>query len=236
MSSCGEEKEENVKTEKSVFFVETRLGSEFIWNSVLKKTWQIRSRQDITLTANAVWRVAWVYVKSWDSVQSWQVIAILEDNIGSYGINLERAKNGLERAKINFESTEISLDKQVSDTELNFEKLERNLATLKDSNQNSLLVNEYEWLNSTSALKIQQLDNNIKKAKLDYEIKLIADTQTLAGHKASIKKEFNALVILLDDIVEFSDTLLGITQENKRENDDFDSYLWSKDKTQKNEI
>jgi len=235
LSSCGDKVEEDLKTEKVDFFVKTQIWSDFVWNSVLKKTWQIRSSQDITLTANAVGRVAWVYVKSGDNVESWQVIAILEDNIGSYGINLQRAANWLERAKINYESTGISLDKQIFDAELSLKKFERNLETLRDAEQDSFVNGGYEWLNSTSALRIQQLDNNIKKAKLDYEIKLLADEQTLIGHVANIKKEFNALTILLDDVIEFSDTLLGVSAENKRKNDDFEDYLWASNKTQKSQ-
>ena len=235
LSSCWSKSEEILKNEKVDFFVETQLWSDFLWNSVLKKTWQIRSSQDITLTANAVGRVAWVYVKAGDNVQSWQVIAILEDNIGSYEINLQRALNWLERAKINYDSTEISLDKQIFDADLSLKKLERNLETLRNAEQDSFVSGGYEWLDSTSALRIQQLDNNIKKAKLDYEIKLLADAQTLIGHKANTKKEFNALTILLDDVLEFSDSLLGVTIENKRKNDDFEDYLWASNKTQKSQ-
>ena len=160
------------------------------------------------------------------------MIARLEDNIGSYGISVQRASNSVERAQISYESNKISLDKQVFDAELNLEKLQRNLVALKsDSEQNLLLAednlqnSQYDGLDSTSALQLQQLDNNIEKAKLDYDIKLVADEETVESYKASLKKDYNTLLIFLDDIIEFSDELLGVTELNKDEDNDFEDFL-----------
>lgn len=239
--SCSEEVVEN-KSEKQEFFIETKSGEELSWKIELEKIWRVSSSQDILLSAKANGEVWNVYVKAGDTVQAGQIIAELEDTIGSYELNLQRALNGLERAQINYDSNKISLDKSIYDAELNLEKLERNLVTLREDSEQSLLLAEdafknsqYESLDTKSALQLEQLDNNIEKAKLDYEIKLAADEQTLEGNKVSIKKEFNALTILLDDVVEFSDKLLGVTIENKRENDKFEDYLWAKNTTQKNE-
>lgn len=43
------------------------------------------------------------------------------------------------------------------------------------------------------------------------------------------------MVILLDDIIQFSDELLGVTEKNKYKNDGYDQFLGAKDTTQKRE-
>jgi hypothetical protein len=46
-------------------------------------------------------------------------------------------------------------------------------------------------MDSSSALKLESLDNSIEKSKLDYEIKLSSDMQTVESYKGTLKKEFS---------------------------------------------
>jgi hypothetical protein len=92
----------------------------------------------------------------------------------------------VERATINYESTELSLDKAIFDGQLNLDRLERNLSALRiDSEQNILIAqdtldnSQYGNLDSSSALRLESLDNAIEKSKLDYEIKLSSDAQSI---------------------------------------------------------
>ena len=238
--SCWKVEEENKETKKSNFFVKTHLWSDFLWRTTLKKIGKVTSSQDITLTANANGRVASIYVKSGDKVKAWQIIAKLEDNIWNYEISVNRALNGIERSKINYESTKINLDKQVYDAEANLEKLKRNLGALrKNSEQNILQVEDnlknskYANFDSKSALQLESLDNVIEKSKLDYDIKILADSETVEGYKSTLKKEYNSLLIFLDDIIEFSDEILWVTELNRDENNAFEDFLWAKDSSQK---
>ncbi|MCD5375457.1 biotin/lipoyl-binding protein [Candidatus Gracilibacteria bacterium] len=239
LTSCGEVPED-IQADKVDFFVETLSGKQAGETIILEKTGQVRSGQDISLSSNASGRVAEVYVKTGDSVNAGQVLAVLEDSIGSYGINLQRSGIGVERAKINYESTQLTLDKSVFDAEMNLDTLERNLIALKiDSQQNLLLAkdnldnSQYGNLDSSSALKLESLDNSIEKSKLDYEIKVSSDEQSVEGYKATIKKEFSGLLTTLIDVQEFADSLLGITNTNKNDNDDFENFLGVQDKNQK---
>ena len=225
---------------KQEFIVNTQSGQDFSGSMELEKTGKVSSSQDILLTANAAGRVASVLVKSGDSVQAGQPLATLEDNIGNYGINLERASNGVERAKINYDSTQIQLEKQILDTETSLLTLQRSLVTLKKNSEQSLIQAEdslensqYVSLDSKSALQLEQLDNSIEKSKLDYENKLIVDVETIEGFKSSLKTSFNSFLITLQDVVNFSDELLWITNINKDKNDKYEDFLWSQDSAQK---
>jgi len=231
------EEKEIVKQE---FFVEATSYSDLDNHSSIQKTWKVNSSQDITLSANASGRVSYISVKPGEQIVVGQVLAQLEDNIWNYAINISKASNGVERSKINYDSQKISLDKAVFDAELNLERLERNLETLKKDSEQSLIQakdnlnnNINSGIDSTSALRLQQLDNNIEKAKLDYEIRLTSDAETIESYKVSFKNNYNTLLIFLDDVIQFTDTILSVTEVNKRTNRDFDQFLWAKDRGQK---
>lgn len=185
--SCGNA-DEIVQDQKQDFFIQTQKYEDFSQELSLEKSGKVSSSQDIQLTSQASGRVAALKVKAGDSVSAGQTIALLDDTIGSYSLNLQRAANGVERAKINYESTQLQLQKQVFDSEAQLATLQRNLETLeKDAQQSvkqatdSLQNSQYETLDSRSALQLEQLDNNIEKTKLDIETKKIADKETFAG-------------------------------------------------------
>jgi len=241
LSSCNWVNE-LVKDEKKDFLVETKSFEEFTNETILEKTWKLNSSQDIKLNSQANWRVSSVYVKDWEFVNKWQVLVKLEDSVWSYWINLERAQNWLDRAWINYDSSKINLDKVVFDSEVNLDRLNKNLQALKDNTIENLKLAEttlnnsdYKNLDSSSALQLQKLDNTIEKSELDYQNKLIADTENVNSMYNSLKKEYSTSMIFMDDIINFSDELLGITDNNKDKNDDFEDYLGAKDTMVKNE-
>ena len=228
------------ESKKNKFFIETKKIDELPREVSIKKTWKLASVQDIKLNSNASWRVSSILFKAWDKVKIGQPIILLEDNIWNYAINLAKAKNSLEAAKINYDSSNINFLKQIFDSEINLEKLNKNLEALKKESKQTIkkakddLENsKYSSLDSKSALELEKIDNNIEKQKLDYDNKLISDMETIDWFKASLRKDYNSLFILLDDIIEFSDKLLWVTKENKDENDSIEDYLWWDNRKQK---
>lgn len=242
LASCGKEVE--VKEEKKKdFVVNVTEFNEFSTEAILNKTWKISSSQDISMSSNVSWRVWNILVRDGDTVQQWEILAVIDDTIANYGISVSRARNSLDRAKINYDSQKINLDKAVFDTNINLKKLKSNLEALKgntDENlknaESDLENSDYTSSDSKSALELQKLDNAVKKAELDYQNKLVADSETLQGFYSSIKKEHNAMRIFLDDVVEFTDELLWVTDRNKDKNDNIEDYLGAKDSSQKNQI
>jgi len=225
--------EETQEASLQDFYVETTLWSEFSGSSALEKVWQVSSSQDISLSANTNGRVISVNVKVWDRVQAWQVIARLEDNIWNLGINLQRSNIAIERARINYDSSKISLDKQIFDSQQQLDTFRRSLQTAQDDAEQNLLQaqdnveNNTIWIeDSQSALRLQQIDNNIEKAELDFEIKIAADTQQIKSYNANLRRDFNSLTTYLDDVIDFSDNILWVTEVNRNENRRFEQFLW----------
>lgn len=241
LASCNTEDETITKeVEKQDFYVQTSKITELPKDYVLEKSWIIESSQNIALSSNAVWRVSRVDVQEWQKVVVWQILAYLEDNIWSYNINLQRTWNALEMAKINYESTKISLDKQVFDLEVNLENLNDSLNSLEEEKIESLRQNQSNLdnsdvldENSKSYLDLEKLKNTIEKMELDYNSQLTANNQNIEGYRLSLKKEQNTLSTMMNDIIDFSDQLLWITDNYEDESDKIKDYLWWKDKVQK---
>lgn len=238
LASCGEE----VVTvdEKIPYEIQVKVGSSYGWSSYIEKTGRVTSSQDIALSAQAAGRVENISVKVGDTVSAGQSLASLTDSLGSYGIALAQASNGVERAKISYDSTALQLDKQIFDLERAIADLERNKTLAQNTAEQNLLQAEDSLTNSslwdsssTAQLQIQQLENNIAKAKLDYDNQVIANEQTLSSYAVNAKKEVESMVIIMDDVIEFTDTLLGVTELNKRANDDYEDYLGRKDSSTK---
>ncbi len=233
-----DEGKEEIK--KQDFYIKTSNITDLPRDYILKKSWIIESSQNIILSSNAIWRVSRVDVKEWQNVKKWQILAYLEDNIWSYNLNLQKWANTLEMTKINYESTKITLDKQVFDLEINLDNLKNNLLALENDKietlrqtQSNLDNSNIKNKDSKSYLDIEKLQNTIEKLTLDYNSKLIADKQVINGYKLSLNKEQNTLLIMMNDVIDFSDKLLWVTDNYKDEAKEIRDFLWTKDKTQK---
>ncbi len=247
--SCGADSDQESGTwavEKQDFFIETSFLWDFPKAYTINKTGRLNSTQNVQLSANAAGRVQNIKVKEGQKVSKGQLLATLSDNIWNYNINVEKASNAISRAKLNYDSQKILLDKQIADAELNIARLSENLINLEKTNAQNIQRNENDQTNINAAESLARIDLNIEKinqniekinqnvTKLEFDAtnQEIANDETLNGFKTRIQNEQNSLRLSLDDIIEFSDEILWITEKNRNENDDFERYLWARDKVQ----
>jgi hypothetical protein len=120
----------------------------------------------------------------------------------------------------------------VFDADQNYIRMKNSLQALIDDSaenikkaENDLENTDVNIENSKSRLEIKKIENSITKAELDYENKIIADNETIETFYSSVKKEYNSMVIFLDDVIQFSDTLYGVSDLNNDKNDNFDTFL-----------
>lgn len=201
---------------KQDFLLDIKNINEFTSVADLVKSWKITSTQDINISSQVSWRVSAIYKKEWEFVSQWQKIVAISDNIANYGLKLESAKNNLEKAKLSYESTEVKLDKAIID-------ITRDI-------WNSEIDNVW----SSSSLELQKIENTIKKLALDYDNLKIGNQEQIQGFKNSFNRDYNNFSIFVEDVIDFSDDLLWISQDNKDKNDEYEDYLWRKDTQQLN--
>lgn len=226
--------------DKKDFLIQVKKVGDLSQWAFLEKTGKVTSTQEIKLASQAMGRISFLNVKEGDKVKSGQIILALQDNIASYGINVERAQNTLEKVRISYDSTKINLDKQIFDSEINLERLQNNLQALKKNTELDIknaqdTINDVSYgnLDSQSALQLQKIDNSISKSELDFQNKISADAETIEWFKTNIKNSYNSLQIFLDDTIDFGDKLFWVTEKYNNDAKKYDNYLWGKDTNQK---
>ncbi|MDP2091206.1 MAG: biotin/lipoyl-binding protein [Candidatus Gracilibacteria bacterium] len=240
LSSCS--KEDNIldNLKKQDYIIKTKNINDFTGSLLLEKTGKLGSSQDIKVSSQVSGRIKKIYVKEGSQVKINDTIAIIDDNISNYNLVLEKSKNSLDKAKNSYESTKISLDKQIFDSQIAVEKLDLKIESFKKDYSENLKKAQNELQNTNiinsdtkSSLEIEKIDNSINKQELDLDNKKIADNETINGFNLSIKKDYSTLNLYLNDVIEFSDKILGVTIANRDKNDLFENYLGAKNITKK---
>ncbi len=218
------------------FFIETKKSTDFNKVSYLEKTAKVISGEDLTLTSQANWKINKIYVKEWDNVANWQKVIDLVDSIGAYWLNLEKANIWVDGAKIDYSSQKVNLNKAVDDAKINLEKAENEYVNTKKSLEKTLEQSKLSLdssktvdVDTTLTLQLQKLNNNLAKAELDVENLKQNNIEQLKSFQNSALSTYDLLDNLMTDIIDFSDTILGITPQNKKLNDDYENFLWKKD-------
>ncbi len=216
--SCSQEEKIEEKTvEKQDFFVEVKNIDTFSKKHFLEKTWRLSSTQDIKLSSKVSWKVKQINVRHWDVIKTWDILAVVDDDVVNYSLSLDKAKNALDKASLNYQNTQNQLNKQISDLKINLSNL------------------EIDNSNSSSSLELDKIENSIKKLAIDYDNLKISNLKTISGFNTSLSNTYSSLINLTDNVIEFSDKILWITDKFDEENDSFEDYLWVKDLAQKRE-
>lgn len=237
----------DIKNEENLwkrdFIIDVKNTSEFDNVATLKKTWILDTSENITLSSNVSWRVRTIVVRPWDKIYENQTLAVIEDNIANYSLNLASSKNALESAKNNLDLSKNSLDSVKNwlqtavnnkiRAEINYDtnklKLEKGIEDLKRNLNNLNIENE----NSSSFIEIQKIDNSINRINLEYDNLLLSNAETLAWFWRSLDRDIIVLKNFMDDVIFFWDEILGVTDLNKNKNNRFEIYLWAKNSSQK---
>lgn len=244
-----EEELEECEEEKQDFFITTSQLKDFPKAYTIKKIGKLSSTQSVKLNSNASGRIKKINVKEWQKVKSGQLLASLDDNIWSYNINVDKANNAISRAKINYDSQRILLDKQIADANLTLGRLWKNLVNLQKTNAQNIARNQNDQTNINAKESLERIDLNIEKInqniekinqnierlQLDAQNQELTNDETLSWFRLRIRSEQDTLRLSLDDIIEFADEILWITPANENENDDFERYLWARDRVQLSE-
>jgi multidrug resistance efflux pump len=203
--------------EKRDFVVKTKSFGSFSRKALFNKTWRLSSSQDINISSQSTGRVKSIFVKEWEHVKTWDVLARLDDTVLNYWLTLEKAKNGLEKTRISYDTTESQLNKQISDMEINLENL------------------KIDEENSKSSLELEKIESSLKKLALDFDKLKITNEKTISWFHTSLEKDFSVFKILLEDVIDFSDKQLWVTTKNRDKADALKMYLWVMNTSQRME-
>ena len=194
--------------EKAEFTIQTTTIDKIDSSISLEKPGTILSSQDITVAAQANGKVSRIAFKEGNQVKGWDQIVYLSDTVASYELQVQRAKNNLDRALLTREQTENSLKQQLDQAE-----------------------NSYKTaLQSFEAAQVSA-ENAVKQANMGVTS---ADDQISALRK-QFQPQKLALLSLLNSVIESSDKWLWVTTYYDDLKTGFEIYIWAKDQNQKNQ-
>lgn len=133
---------------------------------------------------------------------SGQPIIQLADSVASYGLQVQRAKNNLDRASAQEQQTRLSLE-------------------------DAIISAEAGVVQASEALRVAQSNRelNVKGQTLAVDQSRISTENQLRTIQISYASEHTSLRNLLVDVLDRGDSLLGVTVKYRSANDDFEILL-----------
>jgi len=213
--------------EKKAFFIEIEEYSNFQKKATINKPWKVSWAKEILVSAQVLWRVSRIQSEEWEDVSGWQPVVQLKDDVAQYKLMLQRAKNALDGAVLNYENMEISLKKAVSDTNLALDQAEHNFESSQKVAEQTL--KQAKQVLATSSLD----DGGVARLSLD---KMLIDIQNqIISLKSQFTVQKTQLLNLLDDSLKLSDSLLGVSNRYKSEVSSYEDCLWRRNDEIKNQ-
>lgn len=181
--------------------------SDFSHNLMIEKPGKFASSQDIVVTSQANWKVSQIYFKEGQEVKWWQPVIALSDTIASYKLQVDNAKNSLDRAILTKQQTELTINQQIESSKNAYENAQK----------------AFELAKKSSEISVKQVRNSVSTAD--------SSVDTLRNSFLALKK---STLNYMDTVIDTSDALLWVSQYYEDNLDKWiEVYVWAKDSTKK---
>ena len=183
--------------------------SDFSHNLMIEKPGKFASSQDIVVTSQANWKVSQIYFKEGQEVKWWQPVIALSDTIASYKLQVDNAKNSLDRAILTKQQTELTINQQIESAKNAYENAQK----------------AFELAKKSSEISVKQVRNSVSTAD--------SSVDTLRNSFLALKK---STLNYMDTVIDTSDALLWVSQYYEDNLDKWiEVYVWAKDSTKKDQ-
>lgn len=250
LSSCGKEEIVIEQTVPPKMVQSITLEPKTFTESI-KLAGKITSDQEIFISPLTSGMIKSVEVNVGDKVEKWDILAVIDTQSNLTNINLNSVQNtynntltifsttkeslerNLENAKIQLENAKISKDNVYASTQKQLELAQAQLQTVLKQKDNTT---------KTTTTSITLAQEGLENAKLNlqnFEKNYIENLKGLETKKASllenIKISIDNSFATFDGALSSVDTILGVTDTNKSNNDSYEIYLSAKNNTFKNQ-
>jgi len=171
----------------------------------------------VNLATKVWWRVTDVFVKEWDLVYKWDLLLTLDSHEAKSGYST--ASSIINTLMSMRKDTEAMFNDQIKSMEAKVEQVKLWNIWIKNGLKDTISI-------TNSQLETARVWMETAKVNLDHT-KVVLETKERHVYDNS-KDAIVSAVILDTNIMNFVDTLLWITEDNKDKNDSFEDYLWAK--------
>ena len=181
--------------------------SDFSHNLMIEKPGKFASSQDIVVTSQANWKVSQIYFKEGQEVKWWQPVIALSDTIASYKLQVDNAKNSLDRAILTKQQTELTINQQIESSKNAYENAQK----------------AFELAKKSSEISVKQVRNSVSTAD--------SSVDTLRNSFLALKK---STLNYMDTVIDTSDAILWVSKYYEDNLDKWiEVYVGAKDSTKK---
>lgn len=167
-----------------------------------------------------------------DTVSSGQTLAIIADTYGLSGNAISAAALGVTGAQLTRDNTLVSLNQAVASTKIAFDKAQ------KDYDATQLNAKETLDQAERNAASLQTgtptvSDTVLSKAQLDLNNYIASQQKQLDAFETSYANQLQSFQSFLANVIDMTDTLLGVSDQKKHLNDSYEYLLSAMDTQQK---
>lgn len=231
LTSCG--REATVENTKKPYDIDVVLSSTLSRSSFVEKTALVKAGTQVNLAAQASGRVGTLLVKPWQKVFAWQTLVVLEDMYDSATNTSKEAAIALENAKLTLASTSASLWQALENAKIAYEKAQKDYDSAQKSAQETLAQAERNAAAVASDNVWTNTDNPLSKAELELANFVASQQKQLDAFETSYENQLQNFQSFLANVLDTTDTLLGVSEQNKTLNDTYEYLLSAKDSQQK---
>lgn len=192
--------------ENSFYEVETVMAGALTKEIMLQKSALMKAGTQANITAQASGRIGGIYVRAGERVIAGQILAEIDDTYGTTNNARDEAAIALETAKLSLASTTLSLNQSVASAKIAYEKAQKDYEAAKISATTDPTTGK-------------------SKAQLDYENFITTQEKTLAGYETTYQSQLQSFQSFLANVIDTTDTLLGVSDAKRNSNDLFDTLL-----------
>ena len=197
-----------------------------------KYVWTLQSEKTSFLSFKMPGRIVNLFVKEWDKVKAWQILAILGWN--EVKTQFSSAKDMLASLWAMYKSTENMFDAQIKSVEAKVAQAKAGMEWLKTGVQDTENITKEQLLTAEKQVKQAEIWLQTAETNLNHTKQVLKQKEKDVYSNA--KNAVSNTKILLTNFLLFVDQTFGISDENKHKNDSFDSYLSAKNTSLKEEI
>lgn len=212
------EEQEEQQSALPPYFVSTQPLASFGQTTQLTKNGRIVGEQELTITAKVSGTIQSIGTRESQEVGPGRVLITIRDTVENITIALSRAELGAQRAQLQYQQSKENLDKSISDARIALQRAQNNLLVTKKNTEQAIRKAELDLLSSSPTL-------TGSLASLDFERSATDLQNQVNSLKNNFDVQYDSLTNVLDNVIYQADLLLGVSRENRLENDDIEDLL-----------
>lgn len=198
--------------EKTPKIVQTQMVGRGDFSEQVYVTGRIAPLREIVVSTQWTGFIGSVMADIGDKVRAWEILARIADTYGLSGNAIEEARIGITSANLTTDNTLVSLEQSLENARVAYEKAQKDYESSRLSSNGS---------------------GTVSRAELDLQNYITTQEKTLSGYETTYLSQLQNFQSFIANVIDTSDTLVGVSETNKSKNDRFEMFLGALDSTQK---